>query len=402
MEVTANYIDERPKVPWEDLRYVFGEIMYGGHITDDWDRVLCMAYLQSVIVPESCDGLEVAPGLAVPAPLTFTEYQQYVASDAIPAESPLLYGLHPNAEINFRTVQADVLFKTINELQPKQQGSAGGMSVEDVLRAKVADILEKIPELHNLAELSERLEEDRTPQQHVFYQECERMNALISVVKATLQELELGLKGALSITANMQLLSNELFMDKLPTAWTTESFLSMRPLPSWIDNFLSRNQQLLDWIPEMTTPKVTLISHFFNPMSFLTAIMQSMSMNFSYDLDQMALVVDVLKKAADQIDTAAREGGSHVYGMAMEGARWDIPSSSIEESKMKELYPRMPVITIRSLPLAKIDRKDQYECPVYKTQARGPGFVVALHIKTKAPARKWVIAGVGLLLDVVE
>jgi dynein heavy chain len=323
-------------------------------------------------------------------------------SEAMPSESPLLYGLHPNAEINFRTVQADVLFRTINELQPKQQGSASGLSVEDVLRQKVQDILDRVPEFHNLSELTERLEEDRTPQQHVFYQECERMNELIAVLKATLLELQLGLKGALSMTSAMQLLANEIFMDKLPTAWTTESFMSMRPLPSWIDNFLSRNQQLLDWIPEMQTPKVTLISHFFNPMSFLTAIMQAMSMAFAYDLDQMALVVDVLKKASDQIDSAAREGGSHVYGFVMEGARWDVAGSTIEESKMKELYPRMPVITIRSLPLAKIDRKDQYECPVYKTQIRGPGFVVGLHLKTKAPARKWVIAGVGMLLDVVE
>ena len=29
------------QVPWGDLRYIFGDIMYGGHITDPYDRILC-------------------------------------------------------------------------------------------------------------------------------------------------------------------------------------------------------------------------------------------------------------------------------------------------------------------------------------------------------------------------
>lgn len=40
-----------PQVPWEDLRYLFGEIMYGGHITDDWDRRLCRVYLEEFMNP---------------------------------------------------------------------------------------------------------------------------------------------------------------------------------------------------------------------------------------------------------------------------------------------------------------------------------------------------------------
>ena len=39
--VLYNYLEANNRVPWEDLRYLFGEIMYGGHITDDWDRRLC-------------------------------------------------------------------------------------------------------------------------------------------------------------------------------------------------------------------------------------------------------------------------------------------------------------------------------------------------------------------------
>jgi len=143
-----------------------------------------------------------------------------------------------------------------------------------------------------------------------------------------------------------------------------------------------------------------MLNLFFNPMSFLTAIMQTTSMINSFDLDQMSLVVDVLKKTIDQIETSARDG-CHITGLLMEGARWD-PSGSIEDSRMKELYPRMPIMTVRSLPLGKIDRREQYECPMYKTQQRGPGFVVGFFLKSKVPARKWVIAGVGLLLDVVE
>ena len=39
-------------MPWTDLRYLFGEIMYGGHITDDWDRRLCRTYLEEFMKPE--------------------------------------------------------------------------------------------------------------------------------------------------------------------------------------------------------------------------------------------------------------------------------------------------------------------------------------------------------------
>lgn len=50
--VLFNYLEANAKVPWTDLRYLFGEIMYGGHITDDWDRRLCRTYLEEFMKPE--------------------------------------------------------------------------------------------------------------------------------------------------------------------------------------------------------------------------------------------------------------------------------------------------------------------------------------------------------------
>lgn len=34
------------EAPWQELRYIFGEIMYGGHITDYFDRRVTMSYLE--------------------------------------------------------------------------------------------------------------------------------------------------------------------------------------------------------------------------------------------------------------------------------------------------------------------------------------------------------------------
>lgn len=65
------------QVPFDDLRYLFGEIMYGGHITDDWDRRLCRTYLEEYIKPEMMEGeLYLAPGFPLPGNMDYNSYHQ--------------------------------------------------------------------------------------------------------------------------------------------------------------------------------------------------------------------------------------------------------------------------------------------------------------------------------------
>ena len=65
------------QVPYDDLRYLFGEIMYGGHITDDWDRRLCRTYLEEFIKPEMLEGeLALAPGFPLPGNMDYSAYHQ--------------------------------------------------------------------------------------------------------------------------------------------------------------------------------------------------------------------------------------------------------------------------------------------------------------------------------------
>ena len=173
--------------------------MYGGHISDDWDRRLCSGYLDVYIREELMDGtLELAPGFISPASLDYKEYHRFI-DDTLPAESPTLYGLHPNAEIAVLTQNADRLFQTMLEMQPKDNAGGASTSREEKVKQTLDEMLEKLPESFNVPELLARVE-DRTPYINVALQECDRMTILINEIRRALKELNLGLKGDLTIS----------------------------------------------------------------------------------------------------------------------------------------------------------------------------------------------------------
>ena len=61
-DVCFSYIANNEKIPWDDMRYIFGEIMYGGHITDPWDRRTNSTYLAVLLQPHIFEaGSEMIP-----------------------------------------------------------------------------------------------------------------------------------------------------------------------------------------------------------------------------------------------------------------------------------------------------------------------------------------------------
>nr|CAI9700520.1 unnamed protein product [Rangifer tarandus platyrhynchus] len=400
INVLYNYLEANPKVPWDDLRYLFGEIMYGGHITDDWDRRLCRTYLAEYIRAEMLEGeILLAPGFQIPPNLDYKGYHEYI-DENLPPESPYLYGLHPNAEIGFLTVTSEKLFRTVLEMQPKEtdSGAGTGVSREEKVKAVLDEILEKIPETFNMAEIMAKAAE-KTPYVVVAFQECERMNILTNEMRRSLKELNLGLKGELTITTDMEDLSTALFYDTVPDSWVARAYPSMMGLAAWYADLLLRIRELEAWTTDFALPTTVWLAGFFNPQSFLTAIMQSMARKNEWPLDKMCLSVEVTKKNREDMTAPPREG-SYVYGLFMEGARWDTQLGVIAEARLKELTPAMPVIFIKAIPVDRMETKNIYECPVYKTRIRGPTYVWTFNLKTKEKAAKWILAAVALLLQV--
>ena len=86
------------------MRYLYGEIIYGGYITDNRDRITNNGYLKTLIKPELLTGCNLAKNFKSPEPNKFNyyAYMKYIIEKLTP-ESLILFYLHPKANISYLT-----------------------------------------------------------------------------------------------------------------------------------------------------------------------------------------------------------------------------------------------------------------------------------------------------------
>lgn len=87
---------------------MLGSVQYKDHIFLQFDEELILC-----------------PGFPAPPDLDYTGYHSYV-DERLPVESPGLYSMHPNAEIELMTATSDGLFRTLLELQPRDSTAGEG------------------------------------------------------------------------------------------------------------------------------------------------------------------------------------------------------------------------------------------------------------------------------------
>jgi len=62
LQMLRNFLIDADEIPWDAMRYMTGQINYGGRVTDDWDRILLLNILKRFyneeLVPYSDDSEE--------------------------------------------------------------------------------------------------------------------------------------------------------------------------------------------------------------------------------------------------------------------------------------------------------------------------------------------------------
>lgn len=132
----------------------------------------------------------------------------------------------------------------------------------------------------------------------VLRQELMRFNRLLNFIKSSLHDTRRAILGQLAMIPELEKVHKEMSLGKLPTAWTQKSYPSLKPLGSFISDFLSRLAFFQRWLDE-GEPTVYWLSGFYFTQSFLTGVLQNHSRNNSLPIDHLQMKFDVTEFEVD-------------------------------------------------------------------------------------------------------
>ncbi|XP_044594901.1 dynein axonemal heavy chain 8 [Cotesia glomerata] len=396
-----NDYDPKRGISWQTIRYMIGEVQYGGRVTDDYDKRLLNTFTK-VWFTESLftENFLFHTGYGV---LNFKQVTDYMSAieEMEPIDPPQVYGLHRNADITYQSRTTQEILDIIISVQPKESGGTGtGETREMIVSRQAKDMLNKLPPAYDPFDVKARLQiMGITQPMNIFLkQEIDRMQVVIRLVRSMLKDLLLAIDGVIIMNEQLKDALDNIYDARIPKVWRLRSWESST-LGFWFTELLERNQQFSSWIFQ-SRPAKFWMTGFFNPQGFLTAMRQEVTRaHKGWALDNVTLHNEVMKQMSEDVKSSPAEG-IYVYGLYLEGAAWDRRNNRLRESFNKVLYVEMPVVHIFALYNKPIKDPKLYQCPVYKKPKRTyTQLVTALWLQTIKPPEFWILRGVALLCD---
>jgi dynein heavy chain len=243
----------------------------------------------------------------------------------------------------------------------------------------------------------------------VLKQESLKFNRLIDLVKKQLPVFRKALKGFVAMTEDLEAIGKGLYMNMVPDGWASVSFLSMKPLISWMKDLNARVNFMQLWV-EKDNPIAFWISGLFFPQAFLTATLQNYARSQQIAIDR--LTFDFKVHDEWELDGSNLKEhpdcGTYSWGMFLEGCRWDNTIHALGPSLPKQLFVQFPLVHFIPMNDRKGCPPSYYPCPVYRVLSRkgtlsttghSTNFVLDMDIPSKDAPDSWIRAGVAAFLS---
>ncbi|XP_026543782.1 dynein heavy chain 10, axonemal-like [Notechis scutatus] len=271
MEILNTYLTKAfqqndDKIPWGSLKYLIGEVMYGGRAIDSFDRRILTIYMDEYLGDFIFDTFQPfhffyndEVDYRIPEGTSKDDYVEEIESLPL-ANTPEVFGLHPNAEIGYYTQAARDMWSHLLELQPQTGESGAGISRDEYIGQVAKDIENKLPKVFDLDHIRKVLGIDISPTTVVLLQELERFNKLIVRMTKSLAELQRALAGEVGMSNELDEVARALFNGQIPNIWRKLAPDTLKTLGNWMIYFKNRFLQYTSWVSRHDTFAALLLS----------------------------------------------------------------------------------------------------------------------------------------------
>ncbi|CAD8087288.1 unnamed protein product [Paramecium sonneborni] len=347
----------------EGLKYLISELNYGGRVIDNNDRLLLKILLDKYLVIEDSE-----------YPMMLNDYLDQI-NDIPYLDDNQLFGLHLNAEINYKISEVNDLNEKLNNINNVLNINDQGEQLKTLISSISLSFLQYDNLEHQYA----------TPLNTILIQECCRFNKLIIQITNDLEFILKSLDGLEVMNQEMEQICYELLQGVIPSIWLQKSYLTTNNLINYIENLQERIKYFQKWI-ENGIPELINISYFFYPQTFLTGVKQDFARKNSVPVDTLNFEFKISNHNFE---------GYLIEGLLFDQCQWDEEQQTIVEPKINVLYSQVPIISI-NLTTQFQNFEDHLQIPVYNTNKRNKK-IMDISIKTNEPPEFWIIRGVAVI-----
>ncbi|CAB3257081.1 unnamed protein product [Arctia plantaginis] len=402
------FLNQYDDIQYAAIQYVTGECNYGGRVTDEWDRRLILSILNKYINPSVINDpnysfCDFAPQFGLPRRCEYRNYLKHLETVPLNPSSEV-FGLHMNAGITRDYVASMSLTEALGCVEGVGSRDESA-NTEHIVEEMTSNILSKLPDLFDIEISQTKYPADYNDSMNtVLIQEMKRFNKLLNEIKVSLSDLQKAVKGLIIMSQALDLQSNAMLLGKIPSNWAQVSYPSLKPLSSYVSDFIERLNMLKDWY-ENGKPPTFWLSGFFFTQALLAGSVQNYARDKQLPIDLLIFDFEVRYMDYEEVPPQC---GVYVRGLFMGGGRWDRKNFVIAEQLPKILNDVLPVVWLCPKLKSKFVEGLRYKCPLYKTLERqgvlattglSSNFVLAFYLPSDKPSDHWIQRSVALLLQ---